>query len=152
MEVVAALVAERQTAEGVQPGEGALDRPAPAAQAGAVRCLAAGDAVCDAALAQQAPVLVMVIATVGDDQRGAVPRPAGAPGDVRDAIQERQQLGHVVAVAGRGGPRQGQAASVHDQVVLGPAPPAIDRARARRGAPFLACTWLPSTHARDQSI
>ena len=51
MEVVAALVADGQTAEGVQPGEGALDRPAPAAEAGAVLDVAARDLMADPASA-----------------------------------------------------------------------------------------------------
>ena len=70
MDVGAAFVAGGESLEGVKPGEGALDRPAPAAQARAVVALASGDAVTDAALAQQAAVLVVVVAAVGDDQSG----------------------------------------------------------------------------------
>ena len=33
---------------------------------------------------------------------------------------------------------------------LEPGQAAVDRARARRGAPFLACTWLESATARPQ--
>jgi hypothetical protein len=37
-------------------------------------------------------------------------------------------------------------------VVLGTVSGSINRARARRGAPFFACTWLESATARDHSI
>ena len=50
MDLVAAVVADEQSFELVQPGEGALDDPAVAAEAGAVLGLAAGDLGCDPAL------------------------------------------------------------------------------------------------------
>jgi hypothetical protein len=43
VDFVAAVVANEQSFEVVQPGEGALDEPAGAAEAGAVFGLAAGD-------------------------------------------------------------------------------------------------------------
>ena len=50
MDLVAAVVADEQPFEVVQPGEGALDDPADAAEAGAVLGLAAGDLRRDPAL------------------------------------------------------------------------------------------------------
>jgi hypothetical protein len=41
---------------------------------------------------------------------------------------------------------------IDEEVVLGAVSGSINRARARRGAPFFACTWLPSATARDHSI
>ena len=43
VDVAAAVVADEQPLEVVQPGEGALDNPAVATEAGAVRGLAASD-------------------------------------------------------------------------------------------------------------
>ena len=51
MDVVAAVVADEEALVVVQPGEGALDDPAGAAEAGAVFGLAPGDLGADAALA-----------------------------------------------------------------------------------------------------
>lgn len=65
MEIGASLVAGAESFELVQPGEGALDHPAHLAQSGAVDDAAPGDQGFDAALAQQAAVLVEVIAPVG---------------------------------------------------------------------------------------
>lgn len=66
MDVVAAFVADEQPFELVQPGEGAFDYPAPAAEAGAVWGLAAGDQRLDAALAEFAAVWPVVVGAVGD--------------------------------------------------------------------------------------
>lgn len=140
MDVAAALVADSESFEGVQPGEGAFDDPAPASEPGAVLRVAAGDAVTDAACSQQAAVLVVVVAAVGDDHHRPVAWPPRAAAHGGDAVEQRQQLGHVVAVAGTGTPGQREAAGVDDQVVFCAQPPTIDRARARLRAPFLACT------------
>ena len=70
MHVGPAFVADEQALEVVQPGEGALDDPAVAAEPGAVLGLAAGDHRFDPALAQRAPVLVVVVAAVGDERSG----------------------------------------------------------------------------------
>src|SRR4051812_19443506 len=119
----------------MQPGEGALDDPAPAAEPRAVLRLFAGDPVRDAPFVKQAAVLAVVIATVGHQQIGPLAASSGAAADWRDAVPQRKELGDVVAVSGRRTPGQRQAAGVDDQVVLGPEVPTIDRARARRGAP-----------------
>lgn len=65
MEVGASLVADAESFELVQPGEGALDHPAHLAQSGAVGDAASCDQRFDAALPQQAAVLVEVVAPVG---------------------------------------------------------------------------------------
>jgi hypothetical protein len=50
----------------VEPGEGALDDPAVAAETGAVFGVAPGDDRSDAAGAQRLPVLLGVVATIGE--------------------------------------------------------------------------------------
>ena len=77
MDVVAAVGSDQESAAVVEPGEGALDDPALAAESGAVLCLAASDHGFDAALPDQAAVLVVVVATIGDQR----PRPAAWPAD-----------------------------------------------------------------------
>ena len=66
MDVVAAVGADADAAAVVQPGEGSFDDPAVAAEAGAVLGPAAGDDRLDAALPDEAAVLVLVVAAVGD--------------------------------------------------------------------------------------
>jgi hypothetical protein len=53
VEVGASFVADREALVVVQPGEGALDDPAHAPEAGAVGGRALGDAMADASLAEQ---------------------------------------------------------------------------------------------------
>ena len=69
--------------------------------------------------------------------------PAWAPdqaSDRRDALDERNQLGDVVAVAGGQRPGERQATGVYEQMMLGARSAPVNRARARFGAPFFACT------------
>jgi hypothetical protein len=151
VDVAVAFVADVEAAELVDPSEAALDDPAPAAESGAVLGLASCDAAGDAALAQSAAVFLVVVAAVGDEQVGAAAGPAGAAAYGRDAVEQRFELGDVVAVGARQYPGERDAARVDEEVVLGARTAAVDRARARRGAPFLACTWLESATALLQS-
>jgi hypothetical protein len=79
VDLVAAVVADEQPLEVVQPGEGALDDPAGAAEPGAVLGLAARDLGADTTSAQLAPVLVVVIAAVGNHLLWPTARPAHLP-------------------------------------------------------------------------
>jgi hypothetical protein len=136
----AAVVADEQALEAVQPGEGALDHPAVASEPGAVLGLAAGDLGGDPALAELAAVLVVVVAAVGGYSLGSPARAAELAGHGRDPLDKRDQLGDVVAVAARACPGERESAGIDQEVVLGAGSSAINRARARLGAPFFACT------------
>ncbi len=127
MNVGAVFVAGAESLEGVQPGEAAFDDPALAAQAGAVRNPAAGDAWGDAAGAELAAVLVVVVAAVGE-QLPRSPSGASAPAaDRRHGVDQRNQLGDVVAVAAGEGDCERDAAGVADQMVLGTRAATVDR-------------------------
>ena len=154
MELGVALVADPQAAEVVQVREAALDDPPLASKARAVAGAAAGDHRFDAARPQQPAVLVMVIAAVGDDAVGLLARPAALARD-RPAVQvieQRQQLGDVVAVAARQRDGERDAGRVDEQVVLGARAGTIDRGWPGQEPPKTARIWDPSTAARDQSI
>ena len=129
------LVADEQALEVVEPGEGAFDDPAIAAEAGAVVSLAAGDHRLDAALPDQPPIRVVVVAAVGDHAVGSAARPAAKTGDRRDSVEGKRET-----------------AGVDEEMVLGAGTASVHRARARFGAPFFAWIWLESATARDQSI
>ena len=140
MDVAAPVVADEQAFELMQPGEGALDDPAVAAKPGAVLDLAPCDLRCDAALAELAAATVVVVAAVGADTIGSAARPADLAAHRRDAIDERDQLGAVVAVATRELPGERDPRRVDEEMMLGAVSGSINRARARFGAPFFACT------------
>jgi hypothetical protein len=75
MDVGASVLADEQSFELVQPGEGALDDPAVAAQPGAVRGVAVCDLGFDAALAELAVAARVVVGAVGGDALGSTSRP-----------------------------------------------------------------------------
>jgi hypothetical protein len=104
VDLVAAVVADEQSLELVQPGEGALDDPAGTAEAGAVLGLAAGDLWSDPTRTKVTAVGGVVVAAVGGHAFGPAARPADAAAHRRHRIDQRDQLGDVVAVAARNAP------------------------------------------------
>ncbi len=123
----AALVAGTQTAEIVQPGETALNDPALVAQARSVTVLAACDDRLDTAAAELATVLVMVIAAVGQKPLAALAGPADLPTHRLYAVDQRQELGDVVAVATGHTDGQRDAVGVGQKMMLGATTRAVDR-------------------------
>jgi hypothetical protein len=140
VDVAAAVVADQQSFELVEPGEGAFDDPAVAADAGSVFGLAACDLSCDATLAELAAASVVVVAAIGADTIGSTAGSADFAAYRRHTVDERDQLGAVVAVAARERPGERDPRRVDEEMVLGTVSGSINRARARRGAPFFACT------------
>ena len=124
----------------MEPGEGAFDDPAVAAKPGAVTGTAAGDLGCDAAAAELAAVLVVVVAAVGAQPVWPPARPADFAAHGRDTVDERDQLGDVVAVAAGDRPGKRDPRRVYEKMMLRAVSGSINRARARLGAPFFACT------------
>ena len=88
MGLVAAVGAEQQAAAVVQPGEGAFDDPAVAAEPGAVVGSAARDHGFDPAPPEQATLLVVVVAAVSDQAVGAPPGAADTAADGRHAVEQ----------------------------------------------------------------
>jgi hypothetical protein len=152
VDVGAAVVADEESLELVEPGEGAFDNPAVASEAGAVAGVASGDLGFDAALPEEAAVFVVVVAAVSAHPVGAAAGTAHLATNRRDAVDERDQLGDVVAVPARDRPGERDTGAIDQKVVFRPVSGSINRARARRGAPFFACTWLASATARSHSI
>ena len=109
---------DAKTAKPVQVGEGTLDDPALAPEAGAVRGQASGDDRADAALAHQAAVLVVVVGAVAEDRHGAPSGPAEAAAERAHRIDQRHQLGDIVAVATGEAHRQGNPRGLDQQMVL----------------------------------
>ena len=90
MDVVASVGADQESAAVVEPGEGAFDDPAVAAEPGAVFGLAARDKRFDPPLPDEPAVLVVVVAAVGDDAVGAAPRPTDSSTHGRHSIEQRK--------------------------------------------------------------
>ena len=91
MDVVAAVGANEESAAVVQPGEGAFDDPAGAAQSGAVPEVAVGDLGFDAALAELIAERVGVVAAVGGHAFGSA---AGTTGPAAHGWHSLDQQDH----------------------------------------------------------
>jgi hypothetical protein len=117
--------------------EAAFDDPALASEAGAVLGAAPGDHGLDASGPQQASVLVVVIAAVGEHGVGFLARPAdlASDGPGVQVIEQRQQLGDVVAVAAGQRDSERDPGRVDEQVVLGSCAGTIDRGWPRQEPP-----------------
>jgi hypothetical protein len=149
VDVGAAVVADEQSFELVQPGEGAFDDPAVAAESGPVLLVAARDLDADPAGAQLGSPVAGVVGAVREQPVGLATGRAGEAADRRHPVEQTDQLGRVVAVAAGQRPGERDAAGIDQQVMLRPVSGSVNRARARFGAPFFACTWLESATARD---
>jgi hypothetical protein len=154
VDVGAAVVAAREAALVVQPGERALDHPAFGSQSGAVLgrllgCTAFGDSWRDPSGTQLAAVTGRVVGAVGEQRLGTE---TVVRADRRDTIDELDQLRDVVAVGGGERDRERQPVAAADQVVLAAFARAVDRRGPGLLAPPLARTCELSTTARDQSI
>ena len=139
MHLGAAFVADEQPLELVQVCEGALDDPADSAKAGAVLAAALGDHGNHSAGANEPAVRVVVVATVADHLLGASARPPDQAADRGHAVEQRDQLGDVVAVAAGERPGERDPGRVYEQVMLGAVSGSINRARACLGAPLAEC-------------
>lgn len=142
--VVPSLPAAPEAAGAVEPGDGGLGDPPDAAQARAVRLSAPGDLRDDAALAQAAAVAVVVVAAVGIQRARLAPGAAPFAPHRWHAVDQRQELGDIVAVAaGQRYPQRG-AVSVGQHVVLRARPSAVNRARTT----WCGTSWTPPPATR----
>jgi hypothetical protein len=82
----------------------------------------------------------VVVAAIGGDPVGSTAGSTDLAAYRWHPFDERDQLGDVVAVAAGDRPGQRDPGGVYEKVMLGAVSGSINRARARRGAPFLACT------------
>lgn len=133
VDVVASFPADAQAVEAVEPGDGALDDVADDAQAGAVGLASLRNHRADPALPEQATVLVVVVAAVGQQRVRASARFADPARDGRDLVEQRQELGDVVAVSAGQRHRERDALAVDNGVVLAARPSSVDRAGPASG-------------------
>jgi len=82
----------------------------------------------------------VVVAAICGHAVGPASRASNPAAHVWHSLDERDQLCDVVAVAAGERPGERDAAGVYEKVMLGAGSGSINRARARLGAPFFACT------------
>ena len=118
MNISSSFGADTESPEAFQPGEGAFDRPADFAQAGTVLDAAASDDRRDAACANETAVLVVVVAAVGVEPARSTTWLVDHAADRRDGVDQRNQLGDVIAVPAGQCDGQRDTGGVGDQVML----------------------------------
>lgn len=151
VDVGSAFPADTESSEAVEPGEGPLDHPPVDAKTGPVAGVSAGDGRDDAAGPDLVAVDVVVVAAIGEQRVRLAARMTDAAADGRDRVQQRHQLGDVVAVTAGEHDREWGSVPIGDQVMLGAGPAAVDWRGVRVDLPFRALTWEESTTQRDQA-
>jgi hypothetical protein len=81
----------------------------------------------------------VVVAAIGKQRLRPATRTAWTAAHRRDAVEQFEQLGDVVAVGGGERPGQRQPAAVYEEVMLAAPAAAIDRVWTGFRAPFFAC-------------
>lgn len=101
--------------------------------------LTPGDHRLDAAFPNQAAVLVMVVAAIGEQRLWPSSWPPDTAADGRHPIEKVEQLRDVVAVPAGERPGKGDPAAVYEEMVLATCPAAVNWAGTRFGAPLAEC-------------
>jgi len=152
VDVGAAFPSDAQTAELVQPTQGALHHPAVDSQPAAVGGVASRQNRLDATKAQLLAMPFGVVPPVALDPVWPEAGSAHPASNWRNRVHQGQQLGHIVAVGPCENGRQRDAVRVRDDVVFGPVLTAIRRIGADLRPPKTARTEALSTTAREKSI
>lgn len=144
MNVRAAFKADAKTTETMEPRVSPFNDPTAFAEATTVFGAAPCDYRSNAALAKSATMGIGIVATVGVDDLGLAKRPATCAANLRDGVDQRQQLRDIVAIRTRQDCADRNAVCVYEDVVFGP------RSRAIRGVrPSL---WpAPTARTDDES-
>ena len=151
MNIGAALVADSQAAEAIQPSQRALDHPAMPAEAFAGIDAFAGDADPDVTLGQGPAAAGIVVALVGMQLGGAFAPLASRRLDRRDGIEQRIEDHRVVAIGPRQQRGEREAAALDHNMALRSRFPPIRRVGTDEDAPLLAGMLALSRATRLQS-
>jgi hypothetical protein len=145
------LIANIESAKSMEPSQRALDDPAPAPQATAVRLVAPRQDRGDAALPQFRAVPLGVVATIALQTVRPPTRRTGSSADGGHRIDQIEQLGDVVPIR-RGQPRdERNPLAVGKNVMFRPGLAAIGRVRSSFFPPRNARREALSTIARARS-
>lgn len=146
------FVAYAQSQELMQPGDGAFHHPPSLAQVAAMRSSAFGNLVSDAALLQCQAVCMTVVSTIGLNGLGLFQWPPALSSNWVDAIDQWQQLRHVMPVGFGQNDIDRGAFRVDEEVALATRLTAIGWIRSSF---FPPCTAVPTNcrprHGRNRA-
>lgn len=129
-----------------------FDDPADFSKATTVRVTAPRDAGGDVALVKDASVFIVVVTTVGVDAARTAQRPSTHAADRHDGLDQRNQLGDVVAIGAAQDCRDRRSVGVGCDVVLGTGSRSIGGVRASFSPAPTARIDDESTTTREKSI
>ena len=135
----------------MKPGQRTFDHPSRTTEPTAVGRAALRELTVDPAALQGIAMRLRVVAPIALNQVWLVDRTTGTAAQWRDRVDQRQQLGDVVAVGGGQQRRQRNAARFGENVVLRPRLTAIGWVRSSFFPPRSARTEALSTSARVRS-
>ena len=145
------FIAHVESTKSVQPRQRALDDPARATQAAAVRRPALGELGGDPASMERIAMRLRIVSSVTLDEAGFAQRPTGTAAYRRNGVDQRQQLGDVVAVGAGEQGRQRDPACLGENVMFRPRLTAIGWVRSSFFPPRNARMDALSTTARARS-
>lgn len=151
VDIVAALVANSETAEAVEPGERSFHHPPmrPEMMGGLeAPTRDAGDDASDGALVATA---LVVVALVGVEFRRTTARATHLTSNWWNGVEQRTDEVRIMDIRPTQEEGQGDPRSVHDEMAFRAGLAPIRRVRAGGGAPFFAATEELSRAARLQS-
>jgi hypothetical protein len=149
--VGATLKANAKTTKIVQPCVSTLDHPAEFAESAAVFRTAPGDHRFDTARTKPLTMRLGVVTAIRVDDSGLAKRSAAYAANWRDRVDERHQLGNVVAIRASQDGTDGDAIGVDEDVMLRTWSRAIGGVRASFSPAPTARTEDESTAAREKS-
>jgi hypothetical protein len=135
----------------MEPSQRAFHDPARATESAAMGRAALGELRANPAAMQGVAMRLRIVATVALNQGGLADGRTRAAAERRDRVDQRQELGDVMAVGGRQQCRQRDAACFGENVVLRPGLTAIGWVRSSFFPPRSARTEALSTTARVRS-
>jgi len=145
------FVPQIESTKSMQPRERALDDPPCPPQPAAMGPSAFGQLAGDAAPGQLVPMRLRVVAPISLDESRLPQRTTGSAAQRRNAIDQRQELRHVVAVRRREGRDNRNPVGVGENMMFRPGLTAIGRVRSSFFPPRSARSEALSTTARARS-
>ncbi|AIO94739.1 hypothetical protein DP50_2212 [Burkholderia pseudomallei 576] len=132
MNVGTPFESDTETSKVVHPRMRALNDPSNLPKAAAVWLSASGNAGGNASLVQDAPILVVIVASIRVDAFGPAQWPTANAFDRHDRLDQGDQLRDVIAVGAGQDCRDRCAVSVGGEVVFGTGSRSIGGVRARQ--------------------
>lgn len=152
MNIIPPIIAHAQASELVQQSQRLLHNVTTCAESTSIFCIAPSNGCGNATLAKRIAMRIAVVPAITHDLFRFAQRPAGLAADRRDCIDERKQLGNIMAIGCGENQCQRYAFGVDDDMVFRARLRPVYGVGARFFPPCTARTDAESTMTREKSI